>query len=314
MQDPAAIYQENLDIVSNAIMQGDAGAAVGRFAIPMLLRTLSSEMMLERAEDLIEDTSRHSQALHDLGVTHYVRLVKKAAYLTEELIEGWHETFALRGANLVVPSYRSRLILRLDDGIWKVAEGEHELGGERFPAGIVRPEPGAFDKRWRQSYDDIRATHARAEPIYQAVLDTMSALTIAGDFDGWAGTFTFPHDVHYDATDHVAYAPKDVAAFFSHMQERLETLGADAMPRRARYAEFVSGNRIIGYHDTCLSKNGETVFGPVRSRMMLRLDDDTWLCTAVTNSLSNRDLDIKDFQLSTTLPPMREIQERMRNG
>lgn len=313
MEDPAKIYQENLDAVSAALMEGDGARCLAHMALPILMRTTGSEVLIETPEDLISDIEKHGVSLKGFGVTHYIRLVKKAAYLREDIIEGWHETHMLRGAQIVLPRYMSRLILRQIDGPWKVIEAEHELAGERFPGGVVKPVPGFYQDRWRAGFDDIRAGQAKAEPIYQTVLDAMSESVVDGDFERWCSLFTWPHEIHFDATDHVAEKPEDVRGFYDKVRDILSDRGADALPRRAKRADFVSGDRIVGYHDTTMSAQGRTVYGPIQSRMMMTLQDRKWRCMSVTNAISNKQLS-EVTAVTESLPTMRQIQERMRNG
>ncbi|WP_461425120.1 nuclear transport factor 2 family protein [Gymnodinialimonas sp.] len=312
MPDPHTIYQEWLDVTSAALITGDVEGLVSRIAMPFIMRTSTAEMVLENPDDLRSDTRNVVQALKSLQVTHYIRLVKQARYLGEDTIEGWHTTYVLRHAASVTPAYANRMIMRRIDGEWKVTEADHELSDNRLPLTLLRSAPGSFERKWAAAKSNISATHARAEPIYQVFIDSMSEAVNTRDFDTWAAHYTFPHDIHYDATDHVAKAPDDVRAFFEMLLEHMQITGADRMIRTARYAEFLSDDRIFGYHTTVLAKGDETVFGPVKSRMMLTFTQGQWKCSSVTNSLSHQTPSEAEFKLSPNLPTMREIQERMR--
>lgn len=312
MPDPHAVYQEWLDTSSTALMTGDLEGFVSMIALPFIMRTSNCETILETMEDLRDDTSNVIQSLKGQHVTHYIRLVKQAHYLNEDTIEGWHMTYVLRHAKSVTPTYANRMIMRRIEGVWKVTEGDHELSGDRIPLMLLRSAPGSFEAKWAAAKADISARQARAEPIYQAFLDSMSAVVNTPDFDAWCEHYTFPHDIHYDATDHVAHSPDDVRGFFEILREHMDSIGADRIIRSARYAEFLSDERIFGYHDTILAQGDKTVFGPIKSRMMLTFEDGQWKCSSVTNSLSQETPSEAEFKPSTKLPTMREIQERMR--
>jgi len=312
LPDPHSIYQDWLDTTSAALMDGNVEEFVSMASLPFIQRTSRCETVLEDRADLWSDVENVVQALKGQQVTHYIRLVKKARYLDEDAIEGWHTTYVLRNATVVTPTYGSRMILRkIGDG-WKVTEADHELSGNRFPVTVLRSDPGSFEETWRSAKAEICATQAHAEPIYQVFIDSLSATENIADFDASCDHFTFPFTIHYDETDHTAHGPEDIRPFFEVLIEQIRDLGADRLIRSARYAEFLSDDRIFGYHNTIFVKGDDTVFGPVKSRMMLTQSEGRWRCNSVTNSLSNRDLSRAKFKVSDKLPTMRKIQERMR--
>lgn len=312
MPDPHVIYQDFLDVTSFGILNGDPEPFIAGVALPLIVRTDADVTILESEEDLRNDTIALIQALKSQQVTHYIRLVKKARYLDEDVIEGWHATYALHNARSVIPQYNSRMVMRRVGKEWRVTEADHELTGRRLPITLLRAAPGCFEAQWAKDKADIIATQARAEPLYQAFIDSMSDAVHDGDFDEWCAHYTFPHEIHYDATDHLAKTPDDVVAFFDLMRQNMKNLGADCMIRTARYAEFLSDDRIFGYHNTVLVSGNRVVFGPVKSRMMLTLEDGRWKCSSVTNSLAQTTPSDAEYTTSATLPTMREIQERTR--
>ncbi len=311
MPDPHTIYQEWLDRTSAALMDGDEDGFMEAIQLPFILRTSGAETVLESLEDLRNDVRNVVAALRAQMVTHYVRLVKKARYLEEDVIEGWHTTYVLRHSMSVTMPYGNRMIMRRIDGAWKVSEADHELSNDRFPVTLLRSHPGSFEETWKGAMADISATHARAEPIYQVFLDSLSQTVNTNDFEGWCNHFTMPHDIHYDATDHVANGPDDVRAFFEMMVEQVASFPGARMMRQAKFAEFLSDDRVFGYHDTIIAQGDTCVFGPVKSRMMLSQMDGRWKCSSVTNALLDKDLRDPEFQVSGQLPTMREIQKRM---
>ncbi|MBL4628527.1 MAG: hypothetical protein JKY00_10930 [Roseicyclus sp.] len=312
MPDPHSIYQDWLDTASAALMDGNVEEFVSMASLPFIQRTSRCETVLEDRADLWNDVENVVQALKGEQVTHYIRLVKKARYLDEDAIEGWHTTYVLRNATAVTPTYGNRMILRKISDSWKVTEADHELSGDRFPVMVLRSDPGSFEKVWRGAKADISATHARAEPIYQVFIDSMSEAMSASDFASWCEHFTFPYDIHFDDTDIRAERPEDIRAFFDMITDQIRDSGADRMIRSARYAEFLSDDRIFGYHDAIIVKGDDTIFGPVKSRMMLIHSEGQWRCNSVTNSLSENDRSQTDFGVLGDLPTMRKIQERMR--
>ncbi|WP_341860793.1 hypothetical protein [Gymnodinialimonas sp. 57CJ19] len=312
MRDPHLIYQDWLDCTSAALMADDVAGFVDHVALPFIFRTGTDETVLETDEDLRGDVSSVVQALKSQQVTHYIRLVKQARYLDETTIEGWHTTHVLRNATSVIPAYGNRLILRLLDGGWKVTEADHELTGSRFPLSLLRSDPGCFEERWADAKSNIRGYQTRAEPIYQVFLNSLDGVVNSPSFEGWCDLFTFPFSAHFFATDHTVAAPQDGRAFFDLIVTQLNNFGSARMRRSARYAEFLSEDRILGYHHTTITKDDDIVFGPIKSRMMLTFADGQWKCSSVTNSLSHETPSDPTVKVTDKLPTMREIQKRMR--
>ncbi len=313
-QDRAAIiYQDHLDCVSDLLFAGHIAECVNYFALPLLIRTGKGETLIETHEDMLNDTRQHSESLNGHGVTNYIRLVKQARQLSETLIEGWHETYVLRDATSVLPSYQSHMFLRdTGDGIWKVIEAEHELENLRFPIGAMKSQPGSFAEKWQDTQNDIRVSHSNAEPLYRAFLDVLDRNQNDANFDGWANRFQCPITAHYDGSDMVYETPEDMRDFFEAMLKLVEDTGGQ-VHRTITSANFISSDRICGYHETTFEGGGKLQMDPVKSRMILTLAEGQWKCSSVTNSLSG-DHGLPPeagFTASSRLPTMSEIQKRM---
>lgn len=312
LPDPSTIYQDWLDEASLHLMEGRIDAFVLMVGLPFMMRTVGAETLLETADEVALDAANLTEAFRSQNVTNYIRLVQNAHYLQPDVIEGWHSSHVLRNALNVVPSYSNRMVMRNVDGKWKVTEAEHELTSNRLPIALLKSDPGAFTERWAEPKADIRATQARAEPIYQIFIEALSDAVVARDADRWLTHFTYPHTVHYATADHVVETETDERAFFDGLVAHMEVTGADRVVRHVRFAEFISGDRIVGYHGTFAERDGEVIFGPIQSRMVLVVVDNQWRCTSVTNSLSNNSFPASDYKVTESLPTMREIQERMR--
>ena len=306
------IYQDHLDKVSDLLLEGQAKACMDFFALPLLIRTTRNEVLFEEFDDLLQDTIHHAASLRGHGVTHYIRLAKRAKRHSETLIEGWHETFILRDAHMVMPSYLSRMFLRFDGQNWVVVEAEHELANERFPMHAVQPDRGGFGDRWTKAEDDIRAKTLQAKPIYQAFLDAVDGAMNARDFSTWSSHYQFPHSIHFEEADHLLETPEDAQRFFDCALEMLDRVPETRLKRTATKAEFISKNQIVGYHTVAGFAQNAQVFGPLTARMILTLKDSRWLCLSVTNSISNNEFFDMEPQFKSELPTMIEIHERMR--
>ena len=313
LDEAGAIYQAHLDAVSTALLQGDIKTCMAHFSLPLLVRTIEAETLFEEYGDLWQDTVNHSQSLQGHGVTDYIRVVKRARRLSYTLIEGWHETHVLRHAIMMQPRYMSRMVLRLEDGMWKVAEGEHELTNARFPLDKVAPKAGGFLDRWSAEIVDARIQNVSGEPIYRAYLNVLTEAQNAGDYDSWADLFSYPCQAHYTELDVVFEGPAQMRPFFDLTRASLAQPETHMLRHTGR-AEFIAADRIVGYHETQIAQNGRVTLGPIRSRMMLTLNQGKWRCGSVTNSLLNHELPLTQDALSISdeLPTMREIQERMK--
>jgi hypothetical protein len=170
MEDPVGIYQGVLDQVSAAVMAADPATARPWFQIPYTMRTLGGEFTVRTEQDFDTDLLSHAQHLHSQGVTDYVRLCRRARYLTIDCIAGAHVTHTLRNAFEVVPPYDTRMILIRGADRWRVAEAEHDVLNDRWPF------------HWL-SVPDRGPTGSRGlADEAQAYLDAMSIFTLAGDW------------------------------------------------------------------------------------------------------------------------------------
>lgn len=311
--DPTGICQRHLDAVSNHLLLGQIEACAPYFNLPVAIRTLQDECIVETREDLLRDLSRFAQTLAGYETTHYVRLVKSARAINEDVIEAWYETHILRNANQVMPRYLSKMVLRRVGNEWRVIEAEHALHNSSLTMSFIKPtkdheiREGKFDPPI-----DMRATNASAEPIYRAYLEGLDAATNGRKFDRWVTYFDFPYQAHYDETDHTVENPEQTRIFFDLQLEELDKAPDAVLTRTASSAQFIAADRIVGYHEANMTSGDTVIFGPVKCRMILRLADDNWVATSVTNSLAHQDLLPDAFEVSPYLPTMREIQERMR--
>ncbi|MEJ6395469.1 hypothetical protein V8J82_19570 [Gymnodinialimonas sp. 2305UL16-5] len=311
----AEIYQRHLDTVSDLLLSGQADQAVAHFDRPFIIRISDREDLFETHDDVLSEMQSIADSLAGHGATHFIRLVKRAQRLSDTLIEGWHETYILRNAYSILPSYMSYMVLRLDEeaGLWKVAEAEHELGNLRFPLHAAHSQPGVFADRWKGKIADIRVGLTRAEPLYDAFLNVLDTHQNAGDFDAWSAQFSYPLTAHYDDSDHIFATAEEMRGFFDAMRVKFNTPGA-RMERRIRSAQFIAADRICGYHSTHITGDPTRRFGPVKSRMILTLTENHWACSSVTNALSNPFGQDHDLQVAPDIPTMREIQKRIRKS
>ncbi|WP_187429464.1 hypothetical protein ROLI_032510 [Roseobacter fucihabitans] len=311
--DAKAIYQETLDVLSGAVMCGDTDMALARIKLPHLLRTLSSETIVETKDDLITELATFVAALKGQGTTNLVRLVVDAEFLSDNYIAGHHMTHTLRDATPVMASYASRMVLARDKNVWKVLEVDSMLNNLHWPIYIPRVRQDAANKTPPpRPQNDIRSQGIDPLTFYQRFIDALSLANNQNDFELYCSHLMFPHSSHTEASDTIISCPEDVRPFFDMLQETLRAKGCDRLERRGESAEFISNDLICGYHSTEMMAGDVLRFGPVRSRMVLQRIAGRWHLKSVTYSLQNSTFPYNEPVPSDALVTLRTIQERTR--
>lgn len=307
------VYQETLDILSRALMEGDWEVAQARIKLPHLQRTQSTQVVVETAEDLIIGLTAYRDALRGRGATHLVRLATDAEFMSENYIAGHHVTHTLNNAVPVMDSYANRMVLLREDGLWKVLEVECMLDNPHWPIHIPHVHrAGADPKALRSPENDARRQSVDPLIIYQSFVDELSEANTDGDFEAYCNCLLFPYSSHTESLDTIISTPDEVRLFFDMLQSQMRNSGADRIDRHAEQAEFISSDLICGYHATTFYAGEVSVFGPIKSRMMLTRKGTSWYLKSVTNSLSNTRFPYTVPKPSTALVTLRTIQERTR--
>ena len=304
------VYQAHLDVSTRFVFAGDADAYAVHVQLPFVFCTAQGVEVVETAADMADDIGRIHDALKAQGTTDYHRIARSARYLDENTIEGFHVTYALRGAVPVFEPYESRMILRLTDGTWKTCFAEHEVSDPVLSGRNPRAMHGLFGERWGGA-----AKHAPDDPrdalqLYGAMLDTIVARIEEGDVEGWLSHYTWPYTVHYDTGDDILQTPEDANRYMDALRRTMAEVGADRLTVRPTMALYLSQDRLLGYHEISLTRDGVCLFGPVQSRIVMVLRDGAWLCHSVANALSTLALSRGEMVPADTLPTLREIAKR----
>lgn len=307
------IYQDALDVLSNAIIREDTATLLARVKLPHLWRTLNHEVVVETPEDLIDGMVTFGRAIKGLGATNLVRLATDAAFLGDRYIAGHHVTHTLKDAVPVIDSYANRMVLIQEDGVWKLLEIESMLENPHWPIYIPRVQkdanrPHAFQPRQH----DARKLAVAPLTIYQTFIDALSRANNDNDFDLYCSYLMLPYSSHTEAADNIISTVEEVRAFFDQVRRTLDEKGCDRLVRRAESAEFVSADLICGYHATEFYAGETCVFGPIKSRIVLIRKGTDWYIKSVTNSLSNSKFPYTVPKPSNALVTLRTIQERTR--
>ena len=113
--------------------------------------------------------------------------------------------------------------------------------------------------------------------IYQSALDAVSAAILTGDFDRYADLIDLPYLVHTIDARHLVSLREDLRPTFLALNAALEEEGVTNYERVARAADYVSRDRIEGWHHSHLIANGEHVAYPHVSRQTIVRRGDRWL-------------------------------------
>jgi hypothetical protein len=130
---PLEIYQQVLDIVSDAVMSGDFDTYLAQIDLPYLVQTETSRHLLSSAEDLRPTFDVLAQGLAARGVTHYERLARAADYVDRDRIEGWHYTHLIAdGQHIAYPKRSSHAIVRRGSR-WLLSEANYPIQTKSWP-------------------------------------------------------------------------------------------------------------------------------------------------------------------------------------
>lgn len=110
---PLTIYQEALDVVTQAVFAGDFDCYAAMIDLPYLVHTAAADLLVTTTDDLRPTFDALAAGLKARGVTHYERIARKADFVARDRIEGWHHTHVLaHGESLAYPHAASHTLVR----------------------------------------------------------------------------------------------------------------------------------------------------------------------------------------------------------
>lgn len=127
------IYQRVIDVLSDALMEGDFSKFGPYFTLPHVMQTLSGTLRMEDEDELRRSFEGFSASLKAHRATHYIRLTDQAEFETPDRIVGEHTSHILRNAIYLAPAYPNRLVLDRVDGVWKVGNALNAIGNTTWP-------------------------------------------------------------------------------------------------------------------------------------------------------------------------------------
>lgn len=111
LPDPVAIYQDHLDALSNALLNGNFSAFARRMSIPHTVISETNQHVIESKDEMAELFYALHASLKSQRVTEYLRIATHAVYKAEDFICGAHETHIISGSQRVVKPYPNRVRL-----------------------------------------------------------------------------------------------------------------------------------------------------------------------------------------------------------
>jgi hypothetical protein len=245
MDEAAAIYQAVLDAVSAAVMAADPAAAFVWFQDPWTMRTLAGEFVIAGRPMFEEGLLAHAGNLRSQGVTDYVRLCRRARYLTPDSIAGAHVTHTLRHATEVVPPYDTRMILVRGPDRWQVSEADHDVLNDRWPV------------HWLSLPDRRQTGTNNLAEEAQGYLDEMSRVTLAGDWDGYRARVDLPFHLTSGSGNSVVASEAELWPLFQGFHDWLRSEQVTEYLRVVRAAWMLDGGLLSAAYDTHVIAAGQ---------------------------------------------------------
>ena len=133
---PLTIYQNALNIVSEAVLAGDFFRYAAMIDFPYLVHTADADLLVTTTADLLPAFEAVHRGLTSRGVTHYERVARAADYAARDRIEGWHHTHILANGQPVTWPHAARQRLVRRGQLWLFSEAHYEmLNATRWPLG-----------------------------------------------------------------------------------------------------------------------------------------------------------------------------------
>lgn len=116
------IYQKSMDAINAALFSKDIAALQRHIALPSLINTNSSQLIITTIEELDLILCDYHAQLRKTGVTQYRRTCLRAAFQPHDpdMIVGVHRSEIMANARYVVAPFLCHVALMRIGGLWKV--------------------------------------------------------------------------------------------------------------------------------------------------------------------------------------------------
>ncbi len=276
--DALDILQTWLDRMADAIMSNDLDTTLAHFDLPVTRVLLDSWHVTQTRAEVARELNNLNEGLLSQGVNQLIRLGRDAEFLEEDFLEGSYITHMLRNAVPVIPSFKSRVMLRRSDGVWRLVEAQNGYAGHRWPMPFTETE---------ETENDADVAAAQPMAIFQSFLNKITEANRRGDVEGFCKHMCFPLGLHAQEENQVANGPDDLRPLLERLERLISQAGVDRFERRANRAEFLSRDLICGHQSSHFLRNGRPVAPSVTSRIILRRTASRWRMQSITNSILN---------------------------
>lgn len=131
--DSAEILQAYLDDVAVALLADDWPAYRRRVCLPCAVISHDESKLVTTEDELQLGYEIFRDIFRSQHVTDYIRLVDQVFRLDVDLIAGSYVSHVIAGGHRVIAPYRSILVLRLEDDVWRAASVTNGLANSRWP-------------------------------------------------------------------------------------------------------------------------------------------------------------------------------------
>ena len=306
--DAHSIYQDWVDNLFSAVLEGDVERIAAQVNLPYLHQSEDTRLVIETRKDMETGFSSFLGMLRSHGVNQLVALATSAEYLSDEYIEGFHVVHCLRNGIPVLPAYTNRAVLRRSCRTWKLSEVHHGFSHGSWPVSSIHVNTRALSARARE--DDARRQSTQPLALYQRFLNGLTQANVSGDFEAYCQMIEFPCSYHSIRHDMAVHGPEDIRPFFDMVTQVLRDNGVEEFARIADSAEFLSGSTICGYHTTRMMRGGGDAMEPIKSRMILHRTGTRWFLKSVTNAVLDEQFPYGRPVVTDDLVTDLEIQKR----
>lgn len=140
MQPATAIYQNNLDAVSEALWNRDVKTIMEHLAMPNSMVTHDATFIISSIDEMAILVTEFRDHMASIGADKYERICLSARYLSarNDLIIGIHETRISKGGTVIGAPYLCRMTLINRDGNWQGVLIEYEISNAHIK--ILSPD------------------------------------------------------------------------------------------------------------------------------------------------------------------------------
>ena len=126
-----------------------------------------------------------------------------------------------------------------------------------------------------------------SDAILQTYLDRVAVAIMANDWPSYADAVSLPFDLVTGGTSISVTTSDDLRVGFQSFVQTLRTQQVTDYIRIVISSTYVSDDEITGSYDSHFTSHSYRILPPFTSHISLRLVDQTWRATSISNPLAN---------------------------